>query len=125
MSQSFYQELQNTFIQIRYIHSDGCYDRDLLCNAIKNIQSARAAIAKEPSNKNDSLLLYCINTLLEIINEGNKKKIFDFADAIHNMPEIPLGNRDFKSFKHGINRFRGKYGKSYFSFSPATLGYLG
>ena len=125
MNPSFYQELQNAFIQIRYIHSDGCYDRDLLCNAIKNIQSARAAIAKDPSNKNDSLLLYCIDTLLKFINEGNKKKIFDFADTIHNMPEIPLGKRDFKSFKHDINRFRGKYGKSYFLPFPATLGYLG
>ena len=58
--------------------------------------------------------MYCINTLLEIIDENNEKKIFDFADTIHNMPEICLGKCNIYSFAQEITEFQKMYGKGYF-----------
>ena len=64
------------------------------------------------------LILYCIDTLLEIINENNEKKIFAFADTIHNMPEICLGKRNIYSFTQEILAFQKIYGKDYKKTKP-------
>ena len=60
------------------------------------------------------ILVYCINTLFEISAENNKKKMHDFADAIHNMPEIYLGKRTYDSFLLEITSLCDIYGDSYF-----------
>ena len=67
-----------------------------------------------PSEKN--ILLYCIDTLFEILNEGDKQKNFDFADAIHNIPEIYMQKRNLYSFRKELKAFQKKYGKHYFAF---------
>lgn len=71
--------------------------------------------AKENNNE---ILIYCIDTLFEIISEGDREKIFDFANAIHNMPEICMGSRPLKTFKGEIREFRDMYGERYFPFFP-------
>lgn len=114
MDNPFYNELQRDFINIRSLHSVGGYNRKRFDNTIKRIKSARDSLVNERTGKNNRFLLYCIDTLFEIIAEGNREKIFDFADTIHNMPEIYLNLRNEISFLPEIENFRRKYGDFYF-----------
>lgn len=113
MDKSFYETLQNDFIMIRHQHNGIECNAELLNKAIASIENAYAELENEDS-KNQKILRYCIYTLLDIINEGDREKIYAFADTIHNIPEIGLGKRDFKSFKPEIKAFRKKYGRGYF-----------
>ena len=115
MSNSIFERLQQDFIKIRHIFSKNCYNEVLLNETIGDIKKIRAKIAKKTKVEDKYLILYCIDTLLEIINENNEKKIFDFADTVHNMPEICLGKRNIYSFNQEIQSFQKRYGKEYFS----------
>ncbi len=114
MKDTFYIKLQNAFIDIRHINTDGCYSRKVENKAVEILKSSAKTIEKKSSKQEKKLLLYCINTLLEIIKEENSQKIFDFADTVHNIPEIFIGKRNYFSFYYEIKSFRNKYGKNYF-----------
>ena len=114
MSEKFYQDLKQCFIDIRFLHTDGKADADRLDAAIGVLRYSRKQIDKRVKKKDRELLLYCIDTMIEIIGEQNGEKIFDFADTVHNIPEIFLGTRNFYSFKDEIDTFRKKYGDKYF-----------
>ena len=113
MGDSIYERLQQDFIVIRHMLSGNCYDEALFSQTVDDIKDElnRMIKRKAPERR---LMLYCIDTLLEIIAENNKKKIYDFADTIHNMPEIALGKRNIYSFDKEIMTFRKKYRKNYF-----------
>lgn len=124
MNFSVHEKLQENFIRIRFLHCGMINDTESLNSAKSNIMMIRSAIEKEKSSNN--LLLYCIDRLFEIAQENNKEKTFDFADLIHNMPEIYLGKRNIKSFKRQIQIFNKKYKSKYFIeyirlFSPKTI----
>lgn len=108
MNTEFYEEIQKAFIDIRS-HSS--------CNTFTEValKHAKKEILKEKKTEDNKLLLYCIDTMFDILNERNKDKIRDFADTVHNIPEISMGFRDFYSFKAEIEDFRSKYGTKYFS----------
>ena len=114
MKELFYIKLQKAFIDIRRINADGCYSRKIESKAIEVLKSSANTIEKKSPKQEKKLLLYCINTLLEIIKEGNSQKIYDFADTVHNIPEIFIGKRNYYSFHDEIKSFRHIYGKSYF-----------
>ena len=114
MSNSIFERLQQDFIKIRHLFSVDCDDKLLLEETLEDIKRIRAKIIKKDNVEDKRLILYCINTLLEIIGENNEKKIFAFADTIHNMPEICLGKRNIYSFDKEIFAFQKKYGKEYF-----------
>ncbi len=114
MKDMFYIKLQKAFIDIRRINADGCNSRKTEDKAIEVLKSSAKTIEKKSPKQEKKLLLYCINTLLEIIKEGNSQKNFDFADTVHNIPEIFIGKRNYYSFYHDIKSFRNKYGKNYF-----------
>lgn len=79
----------------------------------------RAILAAHPDDKHE-ILMYCIDTLFNIIGEGDNTKIFEFTDTIHNMPEMCNENgRAFKTFSREIKAFRNRYGKDYFPFFAA------
>lgn len=115
MSNSIFERLQQDFIKIRHLSSSDCGDKLWLEETVADIKKIRAKIIKKANVDDKRLILYCINTLLEIIEENNPKKIFDFADAIHNMPEICLGKRNIYSFDKEILAFQKTYGKEYFA----------
>ena len=115
MNSSIYDKLQNNFIMIRFLHCGIVNDTESLNNAKNNIVMIRSVIEKEQDKNNHNLLLYCIDTLFEIIQENNREKTFDFGDLIHNMPEIYLGKRNIKSFKREIRIFNKKYKTKYFN----------
>lgn len=75
----------------------------------------RYLLSRADENQND-ILLYCIETLFRIIDEGDGKKVNDFADAVHNMPEICMGLRPLYTFYPEILGFRQRYGEEYFPF---------
>lgn len=112
MYTSIYKALQQDFIKIRHLYSGDNYDENLFNETITSIKRIRAKIIKKSKFEGRKLLLYVIDTLFEIIAENNKTKIFDFADTIHNIPEIALGMRNIYSFYEEILTFQKKYGKN-------------
>ncbi len=115
MDITFYKNLQTDFIYIRRLITDGCYDEVLFNKTIENIKLAKATLITQKQTIDTRILLYCIDTLFEIINENNKEKLYDFTDTIHNIPEIAFTKRQFKSFRREIKAFRKKYGREYFA----------
>ena len=116
MKANFYKQLQEDFVMIRFLHCSNSFNQEKYDSAIASIKAARKKInANSPLNEK-KILLYCIDTLFKIINEGNTQKIFDFADAIHNIPEIYIQKRNLYSFRKELTSFQKKYGKHYFTF---------
>ena len=116
MSNSIFERLQHDFIKIRHLFSGDCYDEILLKETLADIKKIRFKIAKKTNVEEKRFILYCIDTLLQIIDENDEKKIFDFADTIHNMPEICLGRRNIYSFDKEILTFQKIYGREYFPY---------
>ena len=75
---------------------------------IKNQLDART------SKKDRALILYCIDTLLEIRKEENGAKLADFAKAIVGVPDVLSGERNLYSLYDDFDAFKQKYGAEYF-----------
>ena len=112
--ENIYETLQNKFIEIRHLLGEDCFDEVRFANVKTDIEKIRIELKKE-SNKNNQLLIDCIDTLFQLAGENERQKIFDFADLIHNIPEIYLGKRNIKSFKTEIRFFNKKYKTKYFN----------
>ena len=115
MDVDFYKKLQDSFLQIRYIASFAKPDQNKLDAVLGDLRFFRKQIEKKSSKKERQILLYCVDTMLCIVKEGDRQKLYDFADTVHNIPEIFLGERNFYSFRKEFSAFREKYGKDYFS----------
>jgi len=113
---SFYKDLQHMFLEIRFMHMGGEIDKSRLETTVSNIKASRKKINANSRGQEKEILLYCIDTLFSILGEGNVQKIFDFADAIHNIPEIYMQERNLYSLRAELKAFRKKYGKEYFPF---------
>ena len=110
-----YQDLQDCFIKIRHCSFTNSLDCVLFEKTIEKIKIHEQYITENQLQNEHQILLYCIKTLLQIIDENDKNKICDFADTIHNIPEIYFGKRDFDSFSFEIKEFCDKHGKEYFA----------
>ena len=115
MEISFYENLKQSFINIRRLSTDGCYDEILYNKTLADINNAGSTLVKEAPTIEVGIILYCIDTLFAISREDNREKLYDFADTIHNIPDIACTKRKFKSFNREIEAFRKKYGKEYFA----------
>lgn len=116
MQASFYEKLQNDFVMIRFLLDSTAFDQMQFDNTVLSIKKARRKINAHSKPQERKILLYCIDTLLAIKDEGDRQKIHDFADAIHNIPEIYLQKRNLYSFRKELKSFQKKYGKQYFPF---------
>ena len=116
MKTSFYEKLQYDFAMIRFLHGQNPLDQEKYDATVSSIGEARKKIHAHSSPSEKEVLLYCIDTLFEILNEGDKQKVFDFADAIHNIPEIYMQKRNLYSFRKELKAFQKKYGNHYFAF---------
>ena len=101
---------------IRFLYHQEPFDQKRYDSTVLSIREAREKINMHLASPEKNIVLYCIDTLFEIINEGNKQKIIDFADAIHNIPEIYTHKRNLYSFRKELKAFQKKYGKQYFAF---------
>ena len=99
MKESFYKKLQDDFVMIRFMQNPDSFDQEKYDSTVLSIREARKKINMHSAPAEKNILLYCIDTLFEILNEGDKQKIFDFADAIHNIPEIYMQKRNLYSFR--------------------------
>ena len=116
MKASFYKKLQDDFVAIRFLQYPSEFDQEKYDAAILSIRDARKKINQRSAPAEKKILLYCIDTLFNILDEGDKQKIFDFSDAIHNIPEIYMQKRNLYSFRRELKAFQKKYGKKYFPF---------
>ena len=123
MKALFYQKLQYDFIMIRYLMYNNSVDTDEYNKVILSISESRQKIYSHSTPSEKKVLLYCIDTLFDIINEGDREKIIDFTDAIHNIPEIYMQKRNLNSFRKEFKAFQKKYGKQYFPFTEKTKPY--
>ena len=116
MKEELYQRIKNAFIVVRnYYGASENVDRNRLDAAFGELRYARKNIDKNAPAREKQLLLYCIDTLFALVSEDNRQKTYDFADAVHNVPEIFIGKRKFSSFSREFNVFCEKYGYEYFS----------
>jgi hypothetical protein len=121
MNDAFYEKLKHDFIEIQRIYGDDSLNIKKECadgyfEVIESIRMARTQIESDTEKFEKKILLYCIDTLFDVLEEGNGQKIFDFADAIHNIPEICLRKRNLYSLRSELKTFQEKYGKEYFPF---------
>ena len=64
--------------------------------------------------KKQALLLYCLSYLLDVLREKNFEKIFDTADALHNLPLFLIQEGDWRSFwKSNVVPYRKKWDESF------------
>ena len=112
---TLYVNLQQSFIKLRALFSAEIINPNKLDAILGDLRFVRKQLQKHTKRRPRKILTYCIDTLFEIIEEGNREKIYDFADLIHNMPEIALKKRTFRSFSKEIEAFNHKYEE--FSFS--------
>lgn len=116
MKHSFYKDLQRAFIDIRFCYSGADFDREWHDKTITQLRASRKKIHAQTRGQEKEVLLYCIDTLFAILNEGDRQKVWDFADAVHNVPEIYMQTRNLYSFRLEFRTFQRKYGKQYFPF---------
>lgn len=121
MNDAFYEKLKHDLIEIRRMYGDERLDTkqdsaDEYRAVIESIRMARIQMEYDTSTSEKQILLYCVDTLFDVLEEGNRQKIFDFADAIHHIPELYLRERNLYSFRAELKTFQEKYGKTYFPF---------
>jgi hypothetical protein len=109
MKETFYHNLKENFAKIRFLFSSNCLDYNKIDAVVGDLKFSRKQIEKYGNKRVRTLLLYCIDTLFKVIEEGDQDKIYNFADLIHNMPDIFLGKRNFYSFRKEIKYFNEKY----------------
>lgn len=114
MKETFYHNLKENFVKIRFLFSSNCLDYNKIDAVVCDLKFSRKQIEKHGKKRDIKLLLYCIDTLFKVIEEGYQDKIYNFADLIHNMPDIFLGKRNFYSFRKEIKYFNEKYHEDFF-----------
>ena len=112
---TLYLNLQQSFIKLRSLFSSDTPNPNKLDAVLGDLRFARKQLQKHAKRRPRKILTDCIDTLFEMIEEGNRKKIYDFTDLIHNMPEIGMGKRTFRSFSKEIDAFNHKYEEFCFS----------
>ena len=116
MSESIYRKLQNDFAALQVLYMEEHCDEVQENRIIEHIGKTRMKISQKSYVEGKRLILYCIDTLFELMKERDGEKLLDFTTTICNMPEICLGMRNVYSFHNEITAFQKKYGKDYFSF---------
>ena len=114
MEERFYHNLKKQFSKIGELFSAPYWDEDAIASALGELKFSRKQLEKHARGRERGLLLYCIDTLAEIAEEGSSEKAASFAALVQDMPDIFLGERNFYSFTDEIKCFRNKYGNKYF-----------
>ena len=121
MERDFYEKLREAFAYIRSVFSDTDSDSSRFLFFKDTLKQSKKIILKDKKSEDNRLIVYCIDTMFDILNEGNREKIYDFADTVYNIPEICMGKRNFYSFNEEIKAFQSKYGDKYFdSFNKVS-----
>ena len=107
-------DIQNLFINIRF--SAWQEDDTALRNCIPLIEEKRALVNHFSVGFQRNILAYSFDCLKDLIATNQHNSIADFADAIHNLPEIFLWEYDLEEHrKTYIEPLRKKYGNQLFA----------
>ena len=115
MNEAFYRDLKDSFVKIRFLFSSDSLDHNKINAVLGDLKFSGKQIEKYGKKRERKLLLYCIDTMFKMIKEGNREKIYHFADLIHNIPDIFLGERNFYSFRKEIKLFNERFQECCFS----------
>ncbi len=113
MDESIAKRLKKSFQAIAFSFSRDLKERQIE-EELYEIQRTRKQLENLSPKKDRELILYCIDTLLEIRKEQNEEKLVDFAKAIQGVPDIFLRNRNLYSLRGDFEAFKQKYGTEYF-----------
>ena len=113
MTDASIKRLKKALRAIALSTSRGLKDRQIE-EELYEIRLVKKQIDNISSKKDRELILYCIDTLLEIREESNAQKLADFAKAIRGVPDIFQGNRNLYSLSDDFDAFKQKYGEEYF-----------
>lgn len=116
MEAYIYDKLKDDFVKLRTRFSGYANTLFTAEDVIKDLEDVHMYIEKFAQGGEKEVLLYCIDTLFEIIDEGKNEKAFEFCDAVHNISELFCqDNWNKKQYmKIYIKPFRRKYGEEYF-----------
>jgi hypothetical protein len=90
---------------------------------ISDLHKIQLRLNEEAPGFSKNILLYCCDILQLLIKQEDFKKIYDFADAVHNLPSC-FDNTSYFKFNNDfwdlyIEPFRKEYGNEYFKeFNP-------
>jgi len=115
MNEAFYNDLKSCFVIIKNLFSSDGSDYKEIDVVLDNLRGFRREIEENGNKKERKLLLYCIDTLFKKVDEGDREKVYYFADLICNMPDIFLGKRNFYSFSKKIEKYNRRFQERCFS----------
>lgn len=106
-------DIQDLFVNIRFFASSKCDES--LKECIKIIEEKRALVNYFSTGFQKAIFMYCFDSLKLSIETQQYEYIFDFADAVHNLPEIFLHEYNLKQYwKTYIEPLRRKHSKQLF-----------
>ncbi|MBQ8583393.1 MAG: hypothetical protein IJ488_02130 [Clostridia bacterium] len=114
MTEAFYKNLTTYFIEIRDLFSEESLNSDKINATFGSITFSRKQLEKNGRRREKKILIYCIDTLFDMLEEGDTQKISRFADLICTMPDIFLGKKRFSSFRKGIKLFNIEFNENCF-----------
>lgn len=120
MEQQIYDRLTDIFIFLRYCYGNDTVhkerQKDMLLK-LEELKKLRQYISEKPADRERDILLYCTDELVQLINENDRQKIYDFCDAVHNIAELFYKNTwKYKDYWNTMLKpFCRKYGSCYFS----------
>ena len=94
MHVSFYDDLQKTFYTIKTQYAANITASNKLKAATDQLRFSKKQIEKKSPRSEKRVLLYCIDTLFTLFEEGDTRKVSDFAATVCDMPQIFMGLRN-------------------------------
>lgn len=126
MNRNMYEKFSQDFLAIRDLSfSKVSLDQGIITLKAKmdSLTTMRTQIINQADNEEKEILLYCIDTLLDLIEKKDFTTIHDFCNAVHNIGlflYVPRWNdgptwskKDY--YDVYIYPFRQKYGRVFFS----------
>ena len=90
------KDIQELFVYIRFFASTQ-YDSELQ-EYIGKIEEKRNLINHLSSGFQKDIFIYCFDNLRYLINTQQYEYVFDFADAVHNLPDIFLREYNLEQY---------------------------
>ena len=85
-----------------------------LKGAIGHLKHLRKECVSSMSSNESELLIYCIDTMILILNDNKPRKAMDFADIARQITLVYQKKMFFHSLGLDIKNFRSKWGREYF-----------
>ena len=113
MEEKILKDIIRLFVDIRF--SAHKSDKGELKNYVKELEEKNILINRYGNTFQKNIFTYCFNNLIKWIERNDYEIVGDFADAVHNLPEIFYLKYDLREYwKTYIEPVRKKYGNQLF-----------